>query len=83
MKHFLKANVFDAALNRIRYLYDEFDEIHCSHSGGKDSEIVFNLMKIVARERNRLPVEVMFLDQEAELTNTVVRMREIQSRPGS
>jgi predicted phosphoadenosine phosphosulfate sulfurtransferase len=35
-------------------------------SGGKDSTIVYNLAMIVATEKNRLPLKVFFLDQEAE-----------------
>ena len=35
-------------------------------SGGKDSAVLFNLAMTVAKERNRLPLKVFWLDQEAE-----------------
>lgn len=81
MKIFLKENVFDAGLRRIRFLFDEFDEVVVSHSGGKDSEICLQLSLIVARELGRLPLKVLFLDQEAEWTTTVERVRDIRAMP--
>ena len=81
MKILLKKNVWDAALDRIRFLFDEFDEILISHSGGKDSEVVFQLALIVAREKNRLPLKVQFIDQEAEWNSTIDRIRDIMAMP--
>lgn len=81
MKIFSGKNVFDAALDRIRFLFDEFGEIIISHSGGKDSEVVFQLSLIVAREKNRLPLKVQFVDQEAEWTTTIERIRDIMAMP--
>jgi len=81
MKIFTKQNVFDAALERIRLLYDEFPHVVVSFSGGKDSTVCFELTKIVARERGRLPLKVVFMDQEAEWQATVDFMREVMSDP--
>lgn len=75
-----KINVFTAALQRINYLFDEFDDIIVSTSGGKDSTVILELTLRVARERGRLPLKVMFLDQEAEYTKTVEYMRRIMYR---
>ena len=44
-------NVFDACLDRLRYLFDEFDKIIVSFSGGKDSTVIFNMAMIVAKEK--------------------------------
>ncbi len=74
-------NVFDAALDRIRWIYSEFPNVVCSVSGGKDSTVIFNLALIVARETNRLPLKCMFLDQEAEWQSTIDHMREIMGHP--
>jgi predicted phosphoadenosine phosphosulfate sulfurtransferase len=71
MKIFKSENVFEAALNRIRWLFDEFDEIVVSTSGGKDSTVVYNLALMVAEEKGRLPLKVMFIDQEAEWKHTI------------
>jgi predicted phosphoadenosine phosphosulfate sulfurtransferase len=69
-QNYLSTNVFEEALNRIRFIYDECDDVIVSMSGGKDSTVTFELCKIVARERDRLPVKVFWLDQEAEWTAT-------------
>lgn len=73
-------NVFDAALDRIRMVYDYFDDVIVSMSGGKDSCVLFELCEIVAHERNRLPVKVFWLDQEAEWQHTVDYMNEVMHR---
>jgi predicted phosphoadenosine phosphosulfate sulfurtransferase len=35
-------NVYDAALERFRYLFDNFDKVVVSFSGGKDSTVCLN-----------------------------------------
>lgn len=76
-------NVFDAALDRIRWLYDEFgaERISIGSSGGKDSTAVVELALIVARERNALPLKVVWLDQECEFEATVRYQRWMADRP--
>jgi predicted phosphoadenosine phosphosulfate sulfurtransferase len=71
MKIYKKTNVFDESLNRIRFLFDEFENVVVAFSGGKDSTIVLNLALKVAAEKNRLPLKVMFLDQEAEFQSVI------------
>jgi len=81
MRVFLKNNVFDEALNRIRRLYDEFPQVIVGVSGGKDSTVVFHLTMQVARERNRLPLKVLFLDQEIEWEATIDQIKRIMYDP--
>jgi len=81
MKILGKKNVFDAALDRIRYLFDEFPVVVSGVSGGKDSTVVFELTMRVARERGRLPLTVFWLDQEAEWTSTVDTVRRLMYLP--
>ncbi len=66
MKIYLKQNVFEAALDRMRWVFDNFANVMVSCSGGKDSDVVLRLALIVARERGRLPLRVCWLDQEIE-----------------
>lgn len=77
----MTSNVFDAALARIRYLFDEFEEVVVTISGGKDSTVVLNLALMVAREKGRLPLSVFFLDQEAEWQTVIDHMREVMNSP--
>ena len=79
MRIYSQQNVFDAALDRIRYLFNEFPNIIIGFSGGKDSTIVYNLAMIVAKEKNRLPLKVMFLDQEAEWQCVIDYIRIVMS----
>lgn len=81
MKLYLNQNVLDAALDRIRWLYDEFEIVVCNISGGKDSTICLNLTLQVAEERNRLPLKVMFIDQEAEWNSVIEHLRDIFADP--
>lgn len=73
--------VFDAAMDRIRMLFDTHEDIIVSMSGGKDSTVVFNMALKVARETNRLPLKVFWLDQEAEWQHTVDYMDKIMRMP--
>lgn len=73
--------VFEEALDRIRMIFDYHDDVIVSMSGGKDSTVLFNLALIVAREKNRLPLKVFWLDQEAEWKATVDYMNSIMRMP--
>lgn len=77
-----KQNVFDAALDRIRWLFDEFPVVVASISGGKDSTVVLEMTLRVAREKKRLPLPVFWIDQECEWTFTVDYCREAMYRKG-
>lgn len=80
MKVYKKQSVYDAALDRIRYLFDEFPNVIVGFSGGKDSTVVLELALIVAREKNRLPLDVLFIDQEAEWQATIDMVKSVMYR---
>ena len=73
--------VYDAALDRVRYCFDNFDEVIVNVSGGKDSTICLELAIMVAREKNKLPVKVMWLDQECEWQATTDYVNKVMKRP--
>jgi predicted phosphoadenosine phosphosulfate sulfurtransferase len=81
VKIYTSKNVYEAALERIEYLYREFPNVVVSVSGGKDSTVVLHLCIEVARKLGKLPVVARFLDQEAEWRQTVEYMRQIQAMP--
>lgn len=50
-------------------------------SGGKDSTVTLNLALKVAEEKGRLPLKVMFIDQEAEWDMVIDYMRRLMADP--
>lgn len=81
MKIIKQDNVYEYAKKRISYIFDEFDNVCVSFSGGKDSTVVLNLALEVAKEKNRLPLDVLFLDQEVEWNATIEYCRKVRENP--
>ena len=81
MKIYSKKTVIEAAYERINYLFDEFPNVVIGFSGGKDSTVILNLALKVARERNRLPLSVIWIDQEAEWQGTVDYAKKVFQNP--
>lgn len=81
MKILTGRNVFDEALVRMNFIFDEFENIFVNVSGGKDSTVVLNLALKVAEERGRLPLNVLFVDQEAEWDSVITHVREVMNDP--
>lgn len=79
-RQYLRETVYEAARRRIRWLFQHFDEVVVSISGGKDSTVIFWLTLDVAREVGRLPLSVLFLDQELEWESTIDVIRPIMYR---
>ena len=71
MKNRMNIDVNCAARKRIRILFDNFENFYVSFSGGKDSGVLLNLVIEEARERGRLPVDVLIIDMEAQYLHTV------------
>lgn len=73
--------VLEAAKERIAWLFDEFPNVVTTTSGGKDSVVNFHLALEVARAKNRLPLNVMFLDQEIEWQASIDVIRAKMEHP--
>lgn len=69
-KIYTDKDVYTATTERISYIFDEFDKIVISFSGGKDSGVVLNMAIDEARKRNR-KIDVMFIDLEAFYQHTI------------
>lgn len=69
-KHYLDKNVYDAAKERINFIFDNFKKIYVSFSGGKDSGICTHLMCQEARKRG-IKIGLLFIDIEAHYQKTV------------
>jgi predicted phosphoadenosine phosphosulfate sulfurtransferase len=81
MRIHLNENVREAATRRVRWLFDEFPNVFVWWSGGKDSTVALNVTLEVAKERGRLPLNVGWIDQEAEWGATVAYARRVFERP--
>jgi predicted phosphoadenosine phosphosulfate sulfurtransferase len=58
-------NVLVAAKKRLGRVLDEYDHVWIAYSGGKDSQVVLDLMEIVKEERgDTTPINVLFRDEE-------------------
>lgn len=75
-----KKNVLNAAKKRIEYLFDNYEMISLSFSGGKDSTALFHLVNTEAKKRGRKFV-LYFQDQEAEYQGTVDFVEWAMSQP--
>jgi predicted phosphoadenosine phosphosulfate sulfurtransferase len=63
-------NVLVATQKRIEYLFENYDNISLSFSGGKDSTVLFHLINEEAKKRDRKFI-LYFQDQEAEYKATI------------
>jgi len=70
-------NVYEATLKRLEFIFNEFEQVIISFSGGKDSGIMMNIAIKYASETGQLPkIGVYHMDYEAqyqETTNYVTR----------
>lgn len=80
MKIYTGETVLEAARKRMAFVFDEFDQIYVAFSGGKDSTVTLHLALEEARRRDRLPVKVLFVDQEAEWKSTIDYVRDVMHR---
>lgn len=81
-RFFMRENVYEMAVRRIRWLFREFaGNVMVSVSGGKDSTIIFHLALQVAREDGWLPLKCCWIDQEGEWQATADIIEEWMNYP--
>ena len=80
-KEVVNKSVLDLAYERLNNVFDQFDTVSVSFSGGKDSTICLNLTLEVARQRNRLPLDVVHWDEEAIPYQTEEYVRRVAKEP--
>ena len=71
---YLKTNVLEEARKRIAMIFDDFEKIVVSISGGKDSTVLCYLALLEAEKRGR-KISLFFLDEEVVYKNTIEQVQ--------
>lgn len=75
-KQWLDINVLDAARERISYVFDMFERIYISFSGGKDSTVMLHLVMEEAKKRNK-KIGMLLVDLEGMYKLTIDHIKEM------
>jgi predicted phosphoadenosine phosphosulfate sulfurtransferase len=76
MKKYINSNVLTEARNRISFVFDNFEKIYLSFSGGKDSTVMLHLVMDEAIKRKR-KIGVLFIDLEGQYKLTIDHINEM------
>ncbi len=77
MKHYLHINVLEAFNDRLETIFNDFDNIYFSVSGGKDSSVMVQLANAKAKEMGK-QFDVLYIDLEAQYKLTIDHMNELK-----
>lgn len=77
-KKYLEKDVLEAALERLSFIFTEFENVYFSVSGGKDSSVMVQLANHVAKEHNK-KFDVLYIDFEAQYTHTIEHIEELKT----
>lgn len=77
-KNYIDMDVLQAAQNRIKIVFDNFEKIYLSFSGGKDSGVMMHLVMNEAIKRNR-KIGILFVDLEAQYSYTIEYVKKMFS----
>jgi len=70
-KRYREQHVYDAAVERLDYIFSRFRKVYVSFSGGKDSGVLLHIAIAAATRHRRLPLDVLIIDLEAQYRHTV------------
>ena len=76
-KKYLEKDVLEATLERLKIMFENFENIYFCVSGGKDSSVMVQLANKVAKEMNK-KFDVLFIDLEAQYKHTVKHIEELK-----
>ena len=66
MRKYNEKNVYEASIDRLDFIFENFERIYLSFSGGKDSGVMLNLILQYMKERGiKRKIGIQILDNEA------------------
>ena len=74
LKKTIDIDVYSASKKRIEYVFNNFERVYLSFSGGKDSTTMFHVVAEVAQKMNKR-FGVLIIDLEAQYKATIENMR--------
>jgi len=74
-KIILDKNVYEAAVERVNFTFDNFEKIYLSFSAGKDSTVMLHIVMDEAIKRNR-KIGILIVDLEGQYKLTIDHMSE-------
>ena len=77
MKIYKDQDVLSAARDRYKFIFNNFDNVCFSFSGGKDSSLMIQLANIVAKKLNKV-FDIMYIDLEAQYKHTIEHVYELK-----
>lgn len=76
-KIYLEKNVLDATFERLEFIFEHFDYVYFSASGGKDSSVMVQLANMVAQKYNK-KFDILYIDLEAQYKATINHIYELK-----
>jgi predicted phosphoadenosine phosphosulfate sulfurtransferase len=76
-KVYKNINVYNEAIKRYEYIFNNFDNCYFSFSGGKDSSVMVQLAMQVAKKLNK-KFDILYIDLEAQYKSTIEHVEEIK-----
>lgn len=80
-KKYLKKNVYDSAIERFEYIFNNYEQVVFSLSAGKDSSITIQLGLEVAEKLGKLPLKAVLIDLEGQYKSTIEHGLELMDDP--
>lgn len=77
-KIYTETDVLQAAFMRLEFIFDHFQQVYFSFSGGKDSSVMLQLANMVARRKGRV-FDVLFIDMEAQYRRTIEQVERLKT----
>lgn len=76
-KKYLDKDVLQATIERLEVIFDNFENIYFSVSGGKDSSVMVQIANMIAKQKNK-QYDVLYIDLEAQYKRTIDHIEELK-----